>query len=408
MKTVTSGSPYAVVGDVVAYQYVVSNTGNVTLTAPITVSDDKIAAVSCPALPAGGLAPGASITCTGSYTITQGDIDAGSVTNVASASDGTTTSADATATATGPTAAPALTLVKTVTSGSPYAVVGDVVAYQYVVSNTGNVTLTAPITVSDDKIAAVSCPALPAGGLAPGASITCTGSYTITQGDIDAGSVTNVASASDGTTTSADATATATGPTAAPALTLVKTVTSGSPYAVVGDVVAYQYVVSNTGNVTLTAPITVSDDKIAAVSCPALPAGGLAPGASITCTGSYTITQGDIDAGSVTNVASASDGTTTSADATATATGPTAAPALTLVKTVTSGSPYAVVGDVVAYQYVVSNTGNVTLTAPITVSDDKIAAVSCPALPAGGLAPGRPSPARAATRSRRVTSMPVR
>ena len=169
--------------------------------------------------------------------------------------------------------------------------------------------------------------------------------------------MTNVASASDGTTTSADATATATGPTAAPALTLVKTVTSGGPYAVVGDVVAYQYVVSNTGNVTLTAPITVSDDKIAAVSCPALPAGGLAPGASITRTGSYTITQGDIDAGSVTNVASASDGTTTSADATATATGPTEA--RRAAKTVT-WRPYAVVGDVVAYQHVGRATRNGT------------------------------------------------
>ena len=90
----------------------------------------------------------------------------------------------------------------------------------------------------------------------------------------------------------------------------------------------------------------MSDDKIAAVvSCPALPAGGLAPGRPSPASGSYTITQGDIDAGSVTN-GLASDGTTTSADATATATGPTQAPALTLVKTVTSGAPYAVVGDV--------------------------------------------------------------
>ena len=60
--------------------------------------------------------------------------------------------------------------------------------------------------------------------------------------------------------------------------------------------------VTNTGNVTLAGPFTVTDDK-ATVTCPATAASRR--GASITCTASYTITQADLDAGSVTNTATA-------------------------------------------------------------------------------------------------------
>jgi hypothetical protein len=70
----------------------------------------------------------------------------------------------------------------------------------------------------------------------------------------------------------------------------------------VGQTISYCYVVKNTGNVTLNGPITVTDDKIATVTCPA---GNLAPGTSITCTGSYTITQQDLDNGKVVNSATA-------------------------------------------------------------------------------------------------------
>ena len=98
-----------------------------------------------------------------------------------------------------------------------------------------------------------------------------------------------------------------------PALTLVKSVTSGDPFSVVGAVISYGYVIKNTGNVTLSGPFTVSDDKATDESCPVT--ASLAPGASITCTASYTITQADLSAGSVTNKANASaDGTTSNTD----------------------------------------------------------------------------------------------
>ena len=61
----------------------------------------------------------------------------------------------------------------------------------------------------------------------------------------------------------------------------------------------------------MSGPFTVSDDKATRRE---LPSNGqpLLPGASITCTASYTIGQADLDVGSVTNVASASNGTVTS------------------------------------------------------------------------------------------------
>jgi len=41
-------------------------------------------------------------------------------------------------------------------------------------------------------------------------------------------------------------------------------------------------------------------------------------------------------------------------------------------------------GDITTYDYVVTNTGNTTLTDPIAVTDNLIPNVNCPALPTGG------------------------
>ncbi len=86
------------------------------------------------------------------------------------------------------------------------------------------------------------------------------------------------------------------------ALSIVKTPTP-TTYSAVGASIAYSYLVTNTGNVALTPPFTVSDNKTTA-TCPQ-PA-SLAPNASITCSATYAITLADVNAGSVTNTASAS------------------------------------------------------------------------------------------------------
>ena len=294
VKTATPGT-YSKVGDVISYSYDVKNTGNVTLTGPVTVTDDK-ATVTCPA---GDLAPGATITCSASYTITQADLDSGSVKNIAQATvngidsnkDDETVTAEQSKT---------VSLVKTATPGT-YSKVGDVISYSYDVKNTGNVTLTGPVTVTDDK-ATVTCPA---GDLAPGATITCSASYTITQADLDSGSVKNIAQATvNGIDSNKDDETVTAVQTKKLGLTKTDNL-NPAKYDHVGQVVTYTLTATNNGNVTLH-NVTISDSPaLVGLSCTPTNGSDLAPGASMTCTGTHTITQADLDAGSFKDTASA-------------------------------------------------------------------------------------------------------
>src|SRR4029078_11611234 len=113
----------------------------------------------------------------------------------------------------------------------------------------------------------------------------CTASYSVTQADLNAGHVTNHATASVGGTTSNQSEATLTA-TQTPALSLTKSATE-TTYSAVGDTLHYSYVVKNTGNVSLAGPVTVSDDKTT-VTCPVVSAVGnhdafLDPGELVTC-----------------------------------------------------------------------------------------------------------------------------
>ncbi len=389
VKTATPAT-YDSAGDVISYSFELTNSGNVPLSGPFTVFDDKSSDESCPAT--ASLAVGASITCTASYSITQSDMNAGSVTNTAYATgsyggNAVTSNQDSeTVTA---VQTPALTLDKTA-SPATYSAVGNVISYSYLVTNSGNVSLSGPVTVVDDK-ATVVCPAVDTvgnldGELDPGESVTCTASYTIDQDDLDDGSVTNTATASaDGTNSNQDSETVTT--VANAALTLVKTATPAT-YSAVDQVISYSYLVTNTGNVRRAGPVTVVDDK-ASVSCPDVTTVGngdtwLNVGESITCTASYTITQADLDDGSVTNTATASAGGTDSNEDSETVTA-TQNASLALTK---SADPltYSVLNETITYTYIVSNNGNVTLDAPIAVSDDK-ASVSCTQPGDGQLSP---------------------
>ncbi|NTS34004.1 hypothetical protein HQ945_22340, partial [Phyllobacterium sp. BT25] len=358
-KTITSGDLYSNVGDKINYSYTITNSGNVAITDTININDDKISSVTCPSLPVGGLLPNASIACSASYTVVQADLDANKVTNTAAAATSKFSSPKVSATA---YRLPVMGLDIKITP-NPYSAVGERIVYKYTVTNTGNGTITKPIVVTDDKYT-VKCDPLPPGGLPAKATLTCTADYTIKQDDLDTGKIVNTATASsEGVPPSIPVTATALAKQT-PGLALEKKVAGGAKaYSAVGEKITYEYTVTNSGNVTITRPISVSDDKITTVTCPNLPTpptvkgsvgdGKLAPGGKIVCTAEYLVTQADLDAGKVVNIASATDGTTKSPDVTATATA-AQAPALKLEKSVTTGSPFKAVGDKVSYAYKVT------------------------------------------------------
>ena len=126
--------------------------------------------------------------------------------------------------------------------------------------------------------------------------------------------------ANDGTADSNVATVSITvTPAPRPSLALRK-VANPQTYSAAGQTITYTYNVTNSGNVSIRGPFTVSDDRIVptGIRCVQPADGELSPTEAMTCTGTYLIKQADIDAGSVTNTATVTNGVTTSAVAKAT------------------------------------------------------------------------------------------
>jgi uncharacterized repeat protein (TIGR01451 family) len=391
-KSASPSSPAQfTVDQVITYWFVVLNTGNLVLADPAVaeVSFDgagPMSAISCPPTPS--LAPGAQMVCSATYTLVQADIDNHSLldplTNSATAS--ATASNDAAVTSPVRSAAlpsnpqPSISLAKSAGPGV-FSAAGQVVDYSFLITNTGNVTLTDAGVVEGifSGTGDLSTPVCPpaAVSMLPGAQVTCTASYVLTQGDVDAGTVTN------------EATATGTPPTGAavtsaiddaqvviaqsPAIGLVKSAGPGG-FTEAGEVVAYTFLITNTGNLTLSGVgITeVAFSGTGAMSAPICDEPVLAPGGSTECTASYTLTQVDVDAGLVTNSAT-SLGTpptgppviSATSDALVTITPSTS---ITLAKTVDRA---AVAGSdqPLLYSFVVTNTGQATVHG-LVIADD--------------------------------------
>jgi uncharacterized repeat protein (TIGR01451 family) len=302
LKTASPGS-FDKPGQPIHYSYLVTNTGNVTLHG-IAVTD-HLAGLSAVTCPAAALPAGRSTVCTASYVTTAADLNAGKVLNTATAKG--TPPGSTTPVVSGPSMVtvpaerkPALRVVK---SASPKSFdrAGQPIRFSYLVTNTGNVTLT-KIHITDQLrgLSAVRCPVttLPAGK-----SETCTATYRVTAADLNAGHVTNRATASGNPPGSV--TPVVSPPSAItvkaikkPAIKVVKSATPGT-YSELGQLISYRFQVTNTGNVTL-GHIAIRDTLrgLSAIRCGRTT---LVPGASETCTATYRITRTDLKNGYVTN-----------------------------------------------------------------------------------------------------------
>ncbi|HKU10414.1 MAG TPA: hypothetical protein VJQ61_04185, partial [Sinomonas sp.] len=257
-------------------------------------------------------------------------------------------------------ATPGLSIQK---SASPATVTaaGDTISYSFLVTNTGNVTLT-NVGVADTQAAPAGpltagpvCPP-EAAAVAPGATILCTGTYRATQADLDAGQVGDTATASGtylGTPVSSAPSSVTVSAAQTQGISLTKSA-GESTIPAAGGTLHYSFVVTNTGNVTLSA-VSIAETafsgagSVSGISCPA---SMVAPNAPMTCTATYTVTQADVDAGNITNTATVSatgpKGPVTSSPSSAQVPGVSNG-ALSLVKTADAsrvGSP-AKVGDTV-------------------------------------------------------------
>ncbi len=217
-----------------------------------------------------------------------------------------------------PLGIPSMTLIKTA-SVSGTGAVGSIITYTFTITNTGNVPLNT-IVIDDPLLSAI--PIAVPGILVPNAVVTKTATYTITQADVDAGGVTNTATASgfdpngnkisrvsdNGDPSDGNNNPTVSKLTQLPSIAVITTASfddnNGDGFAQAGETVTYRFTVTNTGNVTLT-NITIPNNILGLVVTGGPITLGVGKSDSTTFTASYVLTQADIILGTITNQATA-------------------------------------------------------------------------------------------------------
>ena len=374
-STPQNGRSYSL-NEVIRYKITVTNDGDQTLSNVVLVDELVNGEWNI-----GEMAPNATYSKTVEYTVTEADIRAGSVRNVATIKEGVVDPDGETPNVvpgdiTVPTVPEnkSITVHKKVTStpanGSSYAL-GETITYEIVAENTGNQTLhnvvvTDPLTNGRWTIESMT---------PKQKSTVMTTNYVVTEADILNKSVKNVATA-----TSDEKPSVTPGekdvPTEQqkPSLFIEKVADKVSNIQA-GDVITYTITVTNNGNVTIN-DIEVKDNLtgdtfnknvfnlIGSIS--------LAPKEHREFTVRYTATQNDIVNGSILNVATVTgtdpDGNPVNDETEKTVTTERANADYTVTKTVDNPQAEYKVGDVINYTIRITNTGNLTLN-NLTVTD---------------------------------------
>ncbi len=183
--------------------------------------------------------------------------------------------------------------------------VGQVVTYTFRATNNGTVPLT-DVGITDElEGLRTTCPSAGA-SLAAGAVLSCTATLTVTQAALDFGDIYNFATVFGSYPVEESEEIDYVGANAAarvvvdqsPSISLRASV-SPTGTADRGDRLRYTGTATNTGNVTLTAARITSSLRALDLDCEPSARATLAPGASISCSGSYRVTAADARRGRV-------------------------------------------------------------------------------------------------------------
>ncbi len=348
--TQTVDQATVVAGDVIDYHLLITNTGDVALTG-VTVLDPKTPDCAGPVV---DLAVGDDVTVDCSYTTVDPD-DVGTRTNAAAVT--TTEGALALSNTVSTTVeAPTSELTVTKSATQTSVVAGDVIDFQVVVENTGNLDLTG-VAVTDANVP--DCDSA-VGALAPGATSTIDCTYTT--GPSDVGTFSNIAAAVSDQTTSVDSNQVDV-TVAAESFGLTAALSVDQASIVAGEDLDYHIDLENTGNRTLTG-LTITDAD--APDC-AGPVADLAPGGTTTIDCTYTtVSPGDV--GTYTNTATvasneAPDVVTNQVSSTVAA----QAPGITIAQAADQNSVFA--SQDIDLHITLHNTGNMTLTGVVIIDN---------------------------------------